>query len=199
MLGRKPFNCSKAPPRAPIMEFAPRIIHEARNAGHAKFAGRYSRLGTHNSRSFAPLHGSIEARVRSRRLNSPLDGPPAPKRTSSTVSASRRQVLGVDRLCGGFDRFLALMHVKPCRPEAFENGSGARRLFCRPMRHDEIVVALQNPFICNHAVFRDADAIESGAQRADTADHDRALYRGNGDDGQVAKHDHVTDDRHEQK
>lgn len=72
-------------------------------------------------------------------------------------------------------------------------------LFCWPERHDEKGVRLQGCFVCYHAVFRDADAVEGRTQHTQATHYDCALDRGDDDSGEVSKHDDVADEGNAQE
>src|SRR5580692_5869491 len=86
-----------------------------------------------------------------------------------------------DKKRAGQARHQPIMQIEARRIALRENYLGARQFLGRAMNDYEKSVRLHRLFILNHAVSRNAGAIQRGAERAEAADHDSAFDRGNDD------------------
>src|SRR6202522_3813663 len=68
-----------------------------------------------------------------------------------------------------------------------------RNFIRRAVSHHDKAVGLQGGLVFDHAVLRYANTVERGAQRAQAADHDRALDRGDDGGREIAQHDDLSD------
>src|SRR5271166_5312840 len=85
------------------------------------------------------------------------------------------------------------MQINARRAEGRQDRLSARHLFGRAVRHDQKPVSLHGTLVREHAVLRNAAAIERCAQGAQAADDDSAFDGGDHHGGKVSKHDDMSD------
>src|SRR5208282_6754350 len=87
------------------------------------------------------------------------------------------------------------MQINARRAEGPQDRLSACHLFGRAVRHDEKPVSLHGTLVREHAVRRNAAAIERCAQGAQAADDDSAFDGGDHHGGKISKHDDMSDNR----
>src|SRR5208282_3936189 len=85
------------------------------------------------------------------------------------------------------------MQINARRAEGPQDRFSARHFFGRAVRHDEKPVSLHGALVRDHAVLRNAAAIERCARGAQTADEDSTFDGGNYHGGKVSKHDDMSE------
>src|SRR5664280_3417172 len=91
------------------------------------------------------------------------------------------------------------MYIKARGVDRTKDRLGSSNFLCRAVRHHQKAIGFQGGLVLDHAVLRDADAIERRAKRAHPTNDHSVFDAGDRDGGQISKYDDMPHDGYRQE